>query len=95
MRAQDYNITALSGKKTGFRTRGLLGSRVIRGSARKRDNRRLEWAITQVQRASPTHDFELYVHVTARGVGIGADLFVCFLGEGRQFTLRQALVFDV
>src|ERR1700737_2336925 len=42
----------------------------------------------------PTDDLKLHVDIAARGVGIGADLFVGFLGQRRQIGLLQALVLD-
>jgi hypothetical protein len=35
----------------------------------------------------PADDLKLHVDIAARGVGIGADLFVCFLGQRRQIGL--------
>lgn len=42
----------------------------------------------------PAPDLDLYVDVAARGVRVGADLLVRFLGERREFGLRQTGIFD-
>lgn len=81
------------GQKTGFQVR-LYPTQ--EGIARASTEGNGSWAISDSPRGSlATYDFKLYVDVAARGVRIGANLFVRFLGEGRQFSLRQAFVLDV
>ena len=90
-----HGITYLpqfSGKKAGLRARLSYGAAAARAN---RGRQQIVGCYPQPADRLPTYDFKLYVDVAARGVRIGADLFVRFLGEGRQFGLRQAFVLDV
>ena len=80
------------GQKRASRARLYLTGR---DCARKHGRQRIVGASDSPRGSLATYDFKLYVDVAARGVRIGANLFVRFLGEGRQFILRQAFVLDV
>lgn len=87
------HLYRIFGQKTGLQAR-LYPTQ--EGIARARTEGNGSWANADSPRGSlATYDLKLYVDVAARGVRIGANLFVRFLGEGRQFILRQAFVLDV
>jgi hypothetical protein len=56
----------------GLRFAALLGR--LRALAHETASARRSW-----HARLPAHDLKLHVDIAARGVGIGADLFVCLL----------------